>query len=813
MRIRSALRQLSRASVFAFLFCSTGCGLLGQKESKAKTTKLNQSTGCLDQLGPIFTLYLHGDITPSEWVGTWDCVDNTLGTLTRYVQGATPGVYSPTEIKSLVENFILTGKPITAEMIQGLFAIKATLIGGRPDRITLSEIATFRSLAQFVKERSVALIPMLYNFQHAKTRANLDQLATALNDFSGALADELPITNHAPLTKASITSFITELSKTSIDFDASDLQTWIDFFFGAKGVVIGGEETSLSGTDILSALHTAGDLGANILTMNSDDANADSPALLRVIDSLERNLLATVARGDGQIPFATLENLFNLVPKRFLPKRADEFRAGIIHLLHPRTEYDANGKNPTRIQSSIATLLKNLDPAKDGAIFANNVSELVAQLRLYVQSERTLSQVYAGLGKELSVTEFTTRIHAMAKAGQLDYPDSVEIERLVALAGRYPGLFAEGSSAMRFNGVTTLSKTTLSRYNWMERASRRLLEGYGTAKGTNGDPIGTGRDLKHLVLDVDALLRSVGLVHPLTVDVDKKRFREANLFMSTSNGDNFLDINEVTEYINTLVASSNLGSRMSKLILGNEDQPGLCAPTGFDPLLQLPTYDITCFRREYRAHFAEFFRDYPFLMDTFIRASGDDQDQFFQRLEAASRFDGLSEKPITDFDISSYSGIAHYVELVMYRFDRNGGRPDNGLDRSEIIDQIFPIFSNELTKVTCKDTKILNQALLLYLTQYGRSPFADNNHPTVGEYASLVLWVLNGGPFNNFLADRLRIYAIFGTLSAAGGTACPNTAAATVSSASVKYSTSLHDDPEPWLTQSERTEGDPTPDH
>ena len=200
MRLKTALKQFSHAGVLALFFCSS-CGLLGDKDSKSKTTKLNQSTGCLDTLGPLLRSYLKGTVDANEWVQTWTCVDDTLQTFIQYVRGSSQNAFTQDDIKLLVSRFIITGKPITPEFISGLFAMKATLFGGSTELLTKAEVNQFRILTRFLKVRTVSLIPRFWNYHNAPTRANLDEFAADLSSFGNDLVGQLNVEGHQGVSK------------------------------------------------------------------------------------------------------------------------------------------------------------------------------------------------------------------------------------------------------------------------------------------------------------------------------------------------------------------------------------------------------------------------------------------------------------------------------------------------------------------------------------------------------------------------------------------------------------------------------------
>lgn len=777
------LKTTSHRSIgLVLLLTFTSCGLFGNKDSKNKTATLNQSTGCLDRLGPLFNEYINGEVNPVEWTTSWECVDSTLETFTQYVQGSAKNAYTQEDVKLLIGRFIITRKPITSEFISSIFSLKASLFGGNNSVLTKDEILKFRQFIAFLKIKSLPMIPKIWAFHHEKSRVNLNHFSDDLQIFSNEIAiyllSILKVDQNISISKSVLIQFITELGKNSMNFDQAEVPTWISLFMEIKSIFLKGNTQELSPLELVSLFKLSGDLGSKFISLDSSQKNEDTNAKLELLSSLKNNFNVAFKVWGGKIPFSIIENIVNLVPNRFLPSKVDEFKDGFIKLFHPR--FETSNEVTTKIPSAFSLLLKNKSPDQDGYFYQTNINELLNELGSIFKMEKTIDQIYENQKTELSGLAFEQRLRALSNSQKLEFNSQEDNERMIQILKTQKGLFSENSSLMRFNGIQTHSKTSALRLLWLEKGAKHLLDAYGYRKDTQGNSFANLSDLNHLVKDINPLLNSFSLLHPDAVDVYKKRFREINLFMFNSNGDTEADINEVTEYISVLIAGSAQASLISKAIFDdNDDGTRPCKKIGMDEKLQLPSYDIECFRREFYSSFSPNYIQFPFLLQTLQQSSAESKDNFFKKIEAASRFDGYSPKPITDFDMSSYAGIAHYVEIVMQRFDNAGGKPDGILNRKEVLKQVFPVFENELKNLTNIKIKFVNQAILLYLMQYGASPFKCSSKPTKSEITSLLKWLVTFGPFKPISANRLRIYEIFGELSSTGAS-CTKTMSQTM---------------------------------
>jgi hypothetical protein len=266
------------------------------------------------------------------------------------------------------------------------------------------------------------------------------------------------------------------------------------------------------------------------------------------------------------------------------------------------------------------------------------------------------------------------------------------------------------------------------------------------------------------------------MVHPLVQEVWKKRFREANLFTSSGNGDNYMDRREVTTYLTMLSSMSTLTSKItSDLFKPQGNQPALCAEKEREEYLKAPTYDVQCFRKEFFSRIDEYWKNFPDLLAEWRTYTPEQKDRFKSALEMAARREGVTEKNITEYDVASYAGVPHYVEAVLKKYDVTGpnGKPDGVLNREEVVNQVFPVFKNELSKITNINIGFVNKAILIYLMQKGHSPFKCDSKPKAGEIADLLWWLITGKNKKDFQANRLRVYEIFESLSLPATPDCP----------------------------------------
>ncbi|MBS1963854.1 MAG: hypothetical protein JST04_16710 [Bdellovibrionales bacterium] len=735
------LRKLAKVSTCLgiSLCCASSCGILGNK--KEANRSLAQGGACLDELGPISNQFLDGTVNEGQWRATWDCVDDTIDLFKKFVKGSETEGYLPSDLQFLMQKFMFSKGTVTAKLVDGALSMKASLFGGTEKRLSKDELESFRSLARFLKEETSALIPHLRNRHTNPTAANLRSLSVAIETFGNHLADYLNTGGHQKLTIDQAVEFTTELAKIAFTTDPATVEAWTRLGQEVKTLLVRGASDGVDGADWTKILkYGAKAAGAMVAYF---DAPADDPMFeIEMINKLQTVLNSSVSDWGGELPFSQIEKIIDKAPNSILPELADDFRAGAKALFHPRVE-TVDGKTTT-YRAAAARLFQT---RTDTGIDAAAIERVVANYRLGRRANMHLTNIFAGTKEDLLPADFETRARAYM-ATLTNAADKNDVVRLITAANRYPGLHPANTPEILFLDQSKHSQNNLNRMSWYEIASTLLLQSYGSTSDSFGKAA-TLDDLNTLIADLKGFLYAFHMYHPLKTGIGAKRFREANLFMPNGNGDDKMNLPETSVYLAFIFSASRQNSRIMDLAVEGANP---CPMKGWNVPLKLPIYEVQCFRDRFKANFAELFSNMPLLRDEIAAMSPADQATWNQTLEYASKTTGYNEDPITSFDVSSYAGLPHYAESVMLRFDTNH---DGALDRRETLDNVFPIFKRELATLSKIKIDFVNQAVLLYLMQYGKQP----------DVWDLIGWALGAEYNKEFKARRIRIYQIFAALS------------------------------------------------
>jgi len=722
------------------LCVGSSCGVLGDK--KEPNRSLAQSTGaCLDDLGPVANQFIDGSVDEGRWRSTWDCVDNTIDLFGKFVVGSETGGYSQADLQTLAQKFLFSKNTVTLKLVDGALALKATLFGGTEKRLSKPELESFRALARFLKEETSALIVPLKNRKQNPTSMNLRLLATAIETFGSHLADYLKTDANQKLTVDQAVEFTTELAKVAFTTDSATVESWTRLGLEVKSLLVHGASDGVDGADwtkILKYGSTAA--GAAIAYL---DVQGDDPAFqLEMVNKIQTVLNQSVAEWGTELPFAQLEKIIDHAPYSILPELADDFKIGVKALLYPRSK-TVNGVT-TNFRPALARILQT---HTDTGIDVDAIERFIANYRLGMRSNGALTQIYANVKEDLSKADFEALARAYMTTLTSD-TDKNDVARLITIANRYPGLHPANSPEILFLDQEKHSLNNLNRMSWYELAATYLLNSYGSTTTPLGKAA-TVDDMNTLLDDLHLTLFAMHMYHPLKTDIGAKRFMEANLFMPNGNGDDKMDLAETAVYFAFIFSSSRQNSRIMAEAL---EGPTPCPIVAWNVPLKLRMYNVQCFRDRLAANFNDLYVNMPRLRDELDHMTAADRATWNHTLEYASKTTGYNEDPVTEFDVSSYAGLPHYAEAIMLRFDAN---KDGSLDRSEVLNGVFPVFKRELSTLSKIKIDFVNKAVLLYLMQTGKQP-------SIGD---LLGWALSFGFLKEFNARRIRVYQVFAALS------------------------------------------------
>jgi len=182
---------------------------------------------CLKKNTNFFSRYFSGQSRSNETVEYFQCLNDMLTVFLTYTEGQSPNYYTRTEIRRLMQ-YLGAKKPQAEKMSKAFFQIKVSFIGGDENHLFITEITVFRTLLRYIKERMLAIQPIMPDLVALLNKKNIPR--KRLMHITQVLKDNLNEFGHQ-LSNLSIKSnlsklvFLPEHLKT-LGFSNQNLRYW-----------------------------------------------------------------------------------------------------------------------------------------------------------------------------------------------------------------------------------------------------------------------------------------------------------------------------------------------------------------------------------------------------------------------------------------------------------------------------------------------------------------------------------------------------------------------------------------------------------
>ncbi len=708
---------------------ASACGKIARAPSSALTME-GARLGCLNDVGSRVRGFTDGSIDEASWRVPWDCASNGLEQFVRYVRGASPDGYTPEELQAFVSAYLYTSKPLPLALVRAGFELKASLLGGSASLLTASEIRALEDLISAAERESALLLPALATHSRGGSdSAALLSFSHALGDGIARFSAHLGADGAAPLRWSAVECLANETANL-LDFELTP--GLLPSLHAMKPLLVGGAADILAPGEWPALARAGGALLSPVAALLGRPLTGlgPLPVVTRLIDELFAQarvaLESSIDAHGGMIPYSELDSLFRALPAERLP-----VDAATIHAITPPL---------------FTKILRSGSP--DGITRAS-ISLLGGVLHSWAESERNLDAIFAQGGLDeagVSTRDFVDA--AGAYAASLDAAGQDSVERLIYLAEHYRPLFEAGEMQILFTRREARTRQQLSQLSWMRLIAESLLRGY--SKGP--DPLrATQAEFVEFFDDFKPLGVAIHQTEPDRPTLGVERFRDADMFMYSSNGDGMLDVDEGTYFVAYAVSQADELFRIEDLI-----HPW-CKPVGGVDSVGSELMDIGCFRERFFGRYDEHFTHFPRLQTYYSGLAPGERDELRVAIENAARRKGSTEDPIGRVDLSGLTGILHYVETMALRFDSN----DDGVIDLDELRPAFPVFKGELAQIAGVDGSQngLLWAAFTYTCHAGHPP----KKGTAGTADLLAWWAEK--PFWKVRMDRLGLYGLIGAIS------------------------------------------------
>lgn len=234
----------------------------------------------------------------------------------------------------------------------------------------------------------------------------------------------------------------------------------------------------------------------------------------------------------------------------------------------------------------------------------------------------------------------------------------------------------------------------------------------------------TEAEIQELFMDLKALGRDLGIVDVRSLQSGVRTFMEANIFLSVSDGNEYISLHEMVEWFQTVIGAGRAADLIHADLL-NETGPARCGTAPVD-VFGRNRLKAQCFRENVLPVFRERLSHLPNFIKALDQAEREKKvPEFLKSLEGASRAMGASDLPIESSDVRVMSPVIHYVEALFARYDVNRS---SQLETPEVW-SVYPLirpFIQKLATDSSGKPMTLNsayeRAIFSFLLEVGEPP-------------------------------------------------------------------------------------------
>ncbi len=734
--------------VIAIALLLQGCGLLGQREDFRRFIEVNKEyLGCLNAFPETFDRYVEGKVTEAEWIFPWECLSTTITSFKQFVRPGTKDGYTQNDIHLFVSNFLVTDKPVPADVIQTGFALKAALLGSGSVYLSGEEIDRVANLLLSLKDVTARAIPALSVQQGRKNIENVLVLEGGFRTLFTDLGVMLGQAGFGRLDTHIIENFFSELRK-SFGFDVP--QYVVKDIYKIKRILIGGDLSSVAPQEWKTLPSTASGflsllLSARWYFTDHDVAFAEKFKALEAARPLVVSTLREwFAQWGGKIDFEQVEPYLSDLISRWISVDSEVVRPAL--------------------STAVARLIK-AEPVLDER-FIDVVEDTASELFLSSEMVGRILRENDGFPTSLNPAKIATTFQAISQSiPETDLVGRRALAVVDTIALKTPSLFKPGAQEIVFDKGLQHGQGTWERFLGWVVLLDRVLEAYQHQPGKL-----RFEDLLRISKDFATILDDLGLFRIESDAFLRKRFREADLFTVVADGSGTLDLPETyvfLQYMNSILEMSGRIRADTELPCScaseNPDDPlvpacmGIGGPTELLDSAGWQWVQAGCFRSHYRTNVAAYWQQFPKGIQFWNSQSDSKQMKILNSIEISGRKYGATGLPFGSSDVTTMSGVVHFVESLFFRFDRNR---DGKIDEDEAL-RAFPTFRREISKLADIDYSDRSklEAVFSYLVKNGEPPDTDF-WGSVG----FVFWML-GRPFWDYESGRDMIYRLTAVFS------------------------------------------------
>lgn len=757
------------AAAFVLAALTSGCSyLFGPKPDEAKPFVKKSDSACLTTVKTDVGAWLsdgQADIGRSV-----DCAVGSIDEFSRHVSGKTKNVYTEAELNEFITEYIIGNDSPNAghvnDFTEQILKFKQIVIGGTAGLITKDELARIKSILLRAKPLLITLSPNIPTLRLNSSSATIDQVSLANTNLAHLFEFFAQEFSRAEDGRPEIGLLDILSGARTLGMKGVGVEGWIPLAESLKALVLAGDSAVLRSREWAPMIRTVAQVWG--LAVRAKYNLANNPEMVGrdfpVFESLIRDGLDLLGRSvkahDGTIPNHVFEKLIDaLGSKQMLPPMNGHYVQSqtlkkllpVIFgkLLYGRWHSDSDKQSPSFGTSQLAAL----------RVLADD----------WIAGQAVINTALSGQ-KSAAIIPFTQALAANALtrksfADDLTFTMAQRAQNQLLLfvsKGRPPIHDDQGRLiVVNRKELPLMQKSDLDMMNLTRVVVEAVITGWTHDASNAQGLVGlTDVETQEVYLDLRELGHDLNFIDVRSMTAGTRTFMENAIFMSSSDGDAYLGLQEGVEWFNFVVSGGKVADRMYHDL---EPRCGVVSDKTGKRLIDVlgnQKLEPKCFRREFLKSWTEYMPNLPRLVRWAQQdGSGARSAALLAGLEAAGRNRGASDIDLVDSsEFRSMMPIAHYLESLFARHDVN----DNDRLDSDEIWGAFPLLAPFIKKMGNgkADGLGMQKTILSYILEFGTVPSTN-----VGGLIKLGGWYVIHGLFSQS-ADREKILSVIAAFPA-----------------------------------------------
>lgn len=350
-------------------------------------------------------------------------------------------------------------------------------------------------------------------------------------------------------------------------------------------------------------------------------------------------------------------------------------------------------------------LAKKFQPGFNSVV----LNQLINEVQMWVVNQKAIAMLFDGRN-DFRKTELVAELTKQSASA----PQLVEFLRLLSANGQM-NYADKGYLKILTEDVGVYIKGDLIKSNLARLLSRLIIRSF--AEDINRVEKLTGISLEEAQFgfsQVKEILFELELVDPENLTFIESRFRESNLFLATSNGDEFSGYEEIHHLVLHILSGIKRADSLKELAMAE------CVVKINESKSSKTEFGQDCLMSLYFKENKSFDMLPEFIKSKQQFSEEDSKKHYLSLLKAAGHIENTN-KTVLLGDANLFPHVVQYVEMIFSTHDTNR---NNILERDEAL-RAFPIFKNLIALLAKPFTAVKEEDLpgvFVYLLKYTRPP-------------------------------------------------------------------------------------------